>query len=403
MKKVLLTTSLVLGIALNVLSQTGVTANFVLSYPVDNCAPQSATFKDSSVSQNSADSIITWLWYFGDERSGQANTSTFKNPVHTYKTNGKFDVSLVVKTALGEKDSITKEEIVSIDGPQPKFILLGSNTNCINNAEFYIKDLSVGVTKWEYHIGDYDWVTFFWRPFDSIFLLEYPNPGIFYLSLKGIDTFWNPITMMWDICSALYGDTSNKNDPHFTIEVYPMNSASFIGDTLIYNGTEATFTDLSDTAFDSIQWDFGDGSNRVTTAPGATVKHTYILQAGQKEKTYDVNIYPYGARCPETPSSHEIKVIDTSVSVNMKILEKGVNIYPNPAYREFIIDIRLLAESNVVITIFNAVGEVIKVFGPESLINKQYKVDVSRFKKGFYFVNIRTQDERATIPIEIIK
>jgi len=70
--------------------------NFFLSAPPFSCNGTPAQFND--LTPNPTDSNITsWQWNFGDAGSSQ-NTSTLKNPQHTYAGAGDYDVSLLVLT-----------------------------------------------------------------------------------------------------------------------------------------------------------------------------------------------------------------------------------------------------------------------------------------------------------------
>jgi PKD repeat protein len=60
-------------------------ANFTAS-PIFGRAPLTVTFTDKSTSN-----VWDWYWDFGD-----GSSSTQKNPVHTYQTNGQYSVSLRV-------------------------------------------------------------------------------------------------------------------------------------------------------------------------------------------------------------------------------------------------------------------------------------------------------------------
>ncbi len=74
-------------------------AGFKIDTPFSGCAPLNVSFKDNSITYTSP--IIKWKWNFGDPSSGAANSSTFKNPTHTYNNTGVYAVSLVVENANG--------------------------------------------------------------------------------------------------------------------------------------------------------------------------------------------------------------------------------------------------------------------------------------------------------------
>ncbi|HEU4470904.1 MAG TPA: PKD domain-containing protein [Flavisolibacter sp.] len=55
---------------------------------------------------------VSFFWHFGD-----GTTSTAVNPVHTYTSEGKFSVTLIVTNAAGCSDTITKQDLITIKKP----------------------------------------------------------------------------------------------------------------------------------------------------------------------------------------------------------------------------------------------------------------------------------------------
>jgi PKD repeat protein len=73
--------------------------------PLTGQVPLNVTFSDASTH-----SPTTWSWTFGD-----GGTSTVKNPVHTYRTNGTYEVTLTA-TGAGGASTMTKTGYVVV-GP----------------------------------------------------------------------------------------------------------------------------------------------------------------------------------------------------------------------------------------------------------------------------------------------
>ncbi|MCB0841516.1 MAG: PKD domain-containing protein, partial [Bacteroidetes bacterium] len=74
------------------------TADFVAD-TVSGCIPLTVDFLNLSVSPN--DPIANWIWDFGD-----GGTSFLQNPTHTYNAVGQFEVSLIVVTQSGCRDTM---------------------------------------------------------------------------------------------------------------------------------------------------------------------------------------------------------------------------------------------------------------------------------------------------------
>lgn len=87
------------------------------------CFPLTVNFTDqSSVADGS---ISSWLWDFGD-----GNTSGLQNPQHTYTNQGRFNVSLQVRSNKGCLQSITKLNYIVLDNGVKGSFSIGNSTNC---------------------------------------------------------------------------------------------------------------------------------------------------------------------------------------------------------------------------------------------------------------------------------
>lgn len=106
---------------------------------------------------------IKWYWNFGD-----GDTSTMQNPVHTYKCNGRYQVSLTIFTASGcsdiRLDTITVGDSLvpccnadyKWEEVYPNFDCLKKTTDCITPYYFIqFTDISTGkIIGWHWDFGD---------------------------------------------------------------------------------------------------------------------------------------------------------------------------------------------------------------------------------------------------------
>lgn len=123
-----------------------VTANFSAS-PTSGCSPQVINFTDQSTGNP-----IYWRWELGN-----STTSFLQNPSATYFTPGQYTVKLVVEDGLGNKDSITKVQYISIF-PIPVVNFSATPLSGCVPLTVQFTDLSTAagssITNWLWDFGD---------------------------------------------------------------------------------------------------------------------------------------------------------------------------------------------------------------------------------------------------------
>ena len=92
--------------------------------------PTPVTFTNNSTGTGA----ISYLWNFGD-----GNTSTLTNPVHNYTTAGVYTIRLIVRSAAGCADTLTKVNAITIGSVQANFtrpdtVCVGANANFTNTS-----------------------------------------------------------------------------------------------------------------------------------------------------------------------------------------------------------------------------------------------------------------------------
>jgi gliding motility-associated-like protein len=107
------------------------------------CASQQTQFTD-----NSQGNVTSWQWDFGD-----ATTSAIQNPSHQYATNGIYNATLIVTTAAGCSDTLTKPVTV-YSQPVAAF---NADTVCFGDTTHYT-DLSNPnggtINSWQWDFAD---------------------------------------------------------------------------------------------------------------------------------------------------------------------------------------------------------------------------------------------------------
>lgn len=207
------------------------TADF--SFTVE-CLGSPTTFTDLSVG------AVAWQWTFGDG----SPIATAQNPTHTYAAAGTYTVQLIVTSADGCKDTITKSVPVNTT-PNPNF---SASTACLGQATVFT-DLTPGTpTSWQWDFGDGSPISTVQNPTHT-----YTAPGTYTVKL---------------VVSLGSGCTDSITKP---VTVHPVPTAGFTATSACAVDEAVTFTNTSSGAT-SYQWDFGDGSP-ISTAANPT--HTY--------------------------------------------------------------------------------------------------------------------------------
>ncbi len=209
-----------------------VTGQTVASFNAFNrkgCAPRQVSFFDGSLSPST---VTSWQWDFGDGSAG----STLENPVHTYQDTGYFDVTLIIETEHGCRDTLVFIDYIAAgDTPVADFIPDTTRACASTAIEFFNLSINSDSSSWIFGDGGSS----------SLFepTHQFADTGYFSVMLIALDRGC-PDTLIVD--SLVYIDPP--------IALFLPNSAF---------GCELPFTvDFEDFSIgaDTWQWDFGDGS-----------------------------------------------------------------------------------------------------------------------------------------------
>lgn len=263
------------------LDVTGATANFNFTINIGNCKPIINFFDSSRVYDpcritkgTGCDSVIRWIWDFGDgspivNTTSDAPFPPIKNPSHLYQRFGDFDVKLIVETRMGCFDTLVRT--VSVAGPMPKFDFTIDSMGCVPYT-VYLGNFSLDPSpnsEWTWFFGD-SANTSLTTTSDTVVYFTYTKPGKYRIVLLQNDIV--PLT----------GEKCNDSFPvapkSIEVTVLPEKKVDFIVSKLEVCPNEIiTFTDTSDTTYSTFIWDFDDGN--VLTLPesqgGRQVTHSY--------------------------------------------------------------------------------------------------------------------------------
>lgn len=124
-------------------------ANF--SNPDSGCAPQCFAFNDLSTSIDGT--ITNWLWSFP---GGAPGTSNNQNPnCINYITPGTYDVSIIVMTQYGCRDTLLIQQYIDIFAWPTSDFSIAPAVASVNEPNFSFSDLwTSDVTQWVWDFGD---------------------------------------------------------------------------------------------------------------------------------------------------------------------------------------------------------------------------------------------------------
>jgi gliding motility-associated-like protein len=311
------------------ISVGGVIADFDTSNSPDICAPEIVGFRNKSILLNpyyyiydssgnitdsvEVDNISAYVWDFGDNK-GIHSRSFLEDPKHPYTLNGVYDVMLIVKSAQGCVDTLMREEYIRIEGPQPEFLQLDSLI-CVNDS-IRVIDKSKDLSLWIWELGDKTQVSGVFNYQDTVYL-TYRTPGLYKLGLIGSDSVYNVFLGTKYKCTSIYPDARDPFADTFFVRVLPDAPLSFHGDSVLCSGETAIFTNISDSAYQILYWDFGDGSVD-SSFLGQSVFHSYNLPDSIFHDTFLVSFSGGGARCPMPPMNRKVMVSSTLARVEVK-------------------------------------------------------------------------------------
>lgn len=280
-------------------------ANFTIASS-QVCAFSSVFFNDQSSAPG--DSLVSWLWTFGD-----GNSSTAQNPQYSYTTAGNFQLQLVVTNSKGCTDSLTQTMQV-LETPLANFSAMGT---CLNGTVFFqnLTD-SLGVL-----LVDYTW--FFGNGASSI----QSDPSYSYA----------PIDSIYDV--QLIAKSSNGCSTSFHDSIIIASPAAVFfstnKDTVCKNETMVFIneTTTSNQTIINKAWYFSDGyiaQNADTVIHSFSQGGTYLVSLVITTSTSCDTTYSKTIFVLENPTANfvftNVCLNDSNLFVNTSVAIAGDNI-----------------------------------------------------------------------------
>ncbi len=222
------------------------TSNFSV---VNSCSNLSISFTDSSVIDSST--VSQYLWEFGD-----GDTSSQRNPTHTYADTGTYIVTFLVQSSSGCVDSIEKTVTVA---PTPMANFTVAETCHSETAKFTNSSTTANafIVQWVWDFGDLS-TSVFQNPSK-----KYNAVGVYPVRLK------------------ILTNTGCEDSIIKNITINPNPVSNFSTGNVCQNAI-LSITNTSTISSGSITylWEFGDGTTSTDAVPSKTFATTgnYIIK-----------------------------------------------------------------------------------------------------------------------------
>lgn len=115
--------------------------------PVEGCIPMEVEF--DNLTTVSSGFVAEYDWAFGD-----AGTSDMMSPTYTYLQEGEYNVSLIITTSAGCKDSLTNLKMITAHGLPVAGFSFDPQTANMANPIIDFTDESYDAVAWDWDFGD---------------------------------------------------------------------------------------------------------------------------------------------------------------------------------------------------------------------------------------------------------
>ena len=129
----------------------GVPVGAFSANPTSGMAPLTVTFTDQSTN-----GPTSWSWNFGDPGSGSQNTSSARNPSHTFASAGSYTVTLTPRNGSGAGSPVTHPISVTTPGGSGDPVLVGAGdiADCSRTQDEATATLLDGISGTVFTAGD---------------------------------------------------------------------------------------------------------------------------------------------------------------------------------------------------------------------------------------------------------
>lgn len=265
--------------------------------------------------ENQSTNASTYLWMFGD-----GATSTEAHPTHQYASYGNYVITLIATNVCGDDTS----ELAIILGTIPNAAFSYNDQNgCAPFEVQFIDQTQNNPTSWLWTFeGGTPNTSTLQHP-----IITYQDPGVYSVSLQATNANGTDVVMLNELIQV-----ANAPDATFTHTI----TGNIVA--LNFDGTE----------FDSLHWDFGDGTGDNSINP--TIEY-------ENSGDYQITLTVYNA-CGSATFSVPVHILETATNDPVANEHKW-QIKPNPFADFFSIYGEPLTSGNATIRLYDLHGKVI--------------------------------------------
>ncbi len=233
---------------------------FSLAFNYDTVCFKNAT-QFHAYTSTQGDSLYFIQWNFGDPASGVNNTSTLRNPVHVFSSQGSFVVKLKARDSNNCADSVLRTVIVN-PSPNAGYTYVSPPCDSLTSFTDQSSAGSGTIVSWTWDFGDRSPAQTLVPPASGNVTHVFDVPGTYRVALKVTNS-----NGCIDTISQL-------------VERPSCIAAQFIVNSMLAcANTPVTITDNSSPANQISQWfwTFGDRLDTIYIKYAHTIRHTYAI------------------------------------------------------------------------------------------------------------------------------
>jgi gliding motility-associated-like protein len=226
------------------------------------CRTNTVTF---TATGNNLANVASYRWTFGDGTFASNPTS-----IKRFNVSGFYTISLVVTDIYGCRDTLTKTDYITVNGPTSNFGTSIAGTCLLNSVAFTDSSTTDGrhpIVSWIWNYGDGNIDTLSSGPFQH----TYSTSGIYGVSLTVIDNS---------------GCSHRLIRPNLLVISQPVANFS-TADTSTCPNRNVSFINSSTGPSLSYAWDFGDGNTSTLQNP----VHNYLTNGNFTVKLIIYDLY----------------------------------------------------------------------------------------------------------------